>query len=179
MRQFSDISAFLRHMAVIAAKASLTEATALRDAGRIIQADAQARLGHYQDAAGPFPPWEELAEITKEERARLGYAPNDPLLRSGTLREHIELQFDGKEAAVGVPDVEVGDGSPENEFRNIGEIAMAMELGGHSPPRPFLGPAAFEKGHAAVAQMAVVLTDAVAGQRYNSAPTKEQDQIPF
>lgn len=47
--------------------------------------------------------WPQLAEVTQEDRARLGYPPNEPLLRTGEMRDSIEYNMDpdGREAYVG------------------------------------------------------------------------------
>ncbi len=96
---------------------------ALAEAGEIVKLNAQARLGHYQ--AG----WPELTAETQAERARQGYTANDPLLRTGALRDAIAVRVAGNEAAIGVS----GD---------MAVIAGAHEFGtGHVPPRPFLRPA--------------------------------------
>ena len=52
---------------------------------------------------GPFIGWEELHDTTKEERVKLGYTENDPLLRSGELRDSISHETDksGEIAVVG------------------------------------------------------------------------------
>jgi len=105
-------------------KAELPEA--LAEAGEIVKLDAQARIGHYQ--AG----WQQLAESTQAERVRLGYSANDPLLRSGELRDAVAVRVEENVVAVGVG----GD---------MAVIARAQEYGtAHIPPRPFLRPAMLE-----------------------------------
>lgn len=101
---------------------------ALRGAATLIQKDAQQRIGEYQGSVGPFQSWAELADFTKEDRLRLGYSENDPLLRSGELRESIEVEAYPHVAVVG----------------SKMKIAAYQEFGtDRIPPRPFLGPAAF------------------------------------
>jgi hypothetical protein len=113
---------------------------------KLIQAASQATIGEYQQGNDQFGDWPELAERTQEERAALGFAPDDPLLRNGELYRHILIAGPvaipgGVEGAVGVPSESVGDGSPENRIRDIGEVAIDMEMGvpGHTPARSFLG----------------------------------------
>lgn len=118
---------------------------ALRTAARAVQEEARGMLGTYQVGNAQFQTWPELADSTKEERFDLGFPENEPLLRNGELRDHIlyeiELNsFHGGEAVVGVPSVTVGDGSKQNPFRDIGDIAMWQEMGtDHIPSRSFLG----------------------------------------
>ena len=123
-------------------------AVMLHQAAERIKAAARAYIG--RDNAE----WPPLADATQEQRARLGYTPDDPLLRSGALRDAIEAEVEshrtGGKAAVGVTDGFVGDGSKADPLRNIGDIAVWMELGtpdnAHpSPPRPFLTLGALEQ----------------------------------
>lgn len=96
---------------------------ALSVCGQIMQEKAKNLIGHYNY----FPEWPQLAESTQEERERLGWTPNDPLLRSGELRESIthETVHDNMEV--------VGSTS---------EIMVYQEFGTKTiPPRPVLGPA--------------------------------------
>lgn len=106
---------------LVALEAGLEEACAL------IEKEARAEFGVYQPAIGPFPNWAPLAEATKDERVRLGYTEDDPLLRSGSLRDDTGHEVRGLEGVVG----------------NKSEIMVYQELGTeHIPPRPVLGPAA-------------------------------------
>ena len=94
----------------------------------LVQRTAQDRLGEYHQATGPYAAWQQLAEPTQAERARLGFAPNKPLLRTGDLGYSIEFTIIGN---VG----NVGSDSP---------IAVYQELGTRSiPARSFVGAAAF------------------------------------
>lgn len=75
--------------------------------------------------------WPQLAASTQTDRASKGYAPNDPLLREGGLRDSIESQAEltpyGAEGAVG----------------SASMIAVYQEMGTSRgiPPRSFLGEA--------------------------------------
>lgn len=76
----------------------------LERATKLVQREVRAELGHYQDAAGPFPAWAELAESTKADRVRQGYPENEPGLRSGEMREGIERNVQGRTGRVGSND---------------------------------------------------------------------------
>lgn len=140
--EFATLRGFAAHLARLAAAGpEVTDAIA-EQAGEAIRDDAKAKLGHYQPAAGPFKSWAPLAELTMVERMHYGFTPNDPLLRSGQLRDAIECTVRPDGAAVGVPHGPHIE--PDGTVEDVGEIAMKMELGSTAPPRPFLGPAAFE-----------------------------------
>ena len=55
----------------------------------LVEEEAKAEIGTYQDQAGPFIAWPELADSTKEDRTRQGFTENDPGLRSGAMRDSI------------------------------------------------------------------------------------------
>lgn len=100
--------------------------TELDRVGAAIQRTAKAEFGHYQEAVGPFPEWAELAENTKEDRVSKGFSENDPLLRTGEMRDSIERQTAELETVV-------GSNSEILEYHEFGTSKM--------PPRPVLGPA--------------------------------------
>lgn len=100
---------------------------AMDGATKIIQHDAQERIGHYQAAVGPFNEWAPLAESTEAEKARLGYPLDAPLLREGDLRDSIEREFSASEGIVGSKD-------PVMRYQELGTPTI--------PPRPVIGPAA-------------------------------------
>ncbi len=92
-----------------------------------VEATAKAEIGEYQDAIGPFQNWAELADSTKEDRVRKGYTENDPLLRSGELRNSIGHETSDLETVIG----------------STSDIMVYQEFGtSRIPPRPVMGPAA-------------------------------------
>jgi hypothetical protein len=87
--------------------------------GRIVETEARALIGTYDYR----PRWPELAEATKEERSAQGLPENEPLLRTGGLRDSIHHHVDGDTVHVGSDD----------------DKAVWQELGTiHIPPRTFL-----------------------------------------
>ena len=104
---------------------------ALDTAAALIEREAKAEIGSYQRSnLGPYDPWAELAQATKDERVRLGFTPNDPLLRTGELRDSIGRQVEGLEAVIG----------------STSDVMVYQELGtSRIPPRPVLGLAAIRK----------------------------------
>ncbi|KDE19672.1 hypothetical protein AZ09_10390 [Acetobacter aceti 1023] len=96
-----EFAAFLTETAL---KVNDATHSALDDAARIVQVEAKHEVGQYQEAAGPFPAWAELADSTKEDRVRHGFTENDPGLRTGEMRESIKRSVGGHEAHVGSDD---------------------------------------------------------------------------
>ena len=127
MREFRDISGFIRHMAATIPQLDRSGQLGMRDAGWIIMTEARSEIGHYQGDAGPFVEWAELAESTKADRIKKGYSENDPLLRSGELRNSIDVTTSHNQVVVG----------------SALDTAVWMEQGTtKAPPRSFLGGAA-------------------------------------
>lgn len=88
-------------------------------------------IGDYQNAAGPFAGWAELADATKDDRVRRGFSENDPGLRTGAMRDSIGIAVGAREAVVGSND----------------DHLVWFELGtSKQPPRSVLGIAAVHKG---------------------------------
>ncbi|MFH5067225.1 phage virion morphogenesis protein [Enterobacter cloacae complex sp. 2024EL-00215] len=94
-----------------------------------IRESAKEKIGHYQGASHGFAAWAPLTQATMDQRVRLGYSANNPLERSGELRDSISMRVDGNGAIIGTSM----------------DIGLYMENGTEkSPPRPYLGPAAAE-----------------------------------
>ncbi|TKI03580.1 hypothetical protein [Martelella alba] len=95
-----------------------------------VEAAAKEELGVYQPAIGPFNAWDPLAESTMDDRVNQGYNANEPLLRSGELRDSIQHEVMGLSAIVGTKS----------------QIGYWQEVGTDKiPPRPFIGPAYIRK----------------------------------
>jgi HK97 gp10 family phage protein len=131
MKEFKSLTDFSAFTAMVLPVTLLAEAKrGLRVCAKAIEDTAKSEIGHYQPATGPHPEWPELADSTQEERQRLGYTPNDPLLRSGELRDSIEHEVSTLEAVIG----------------SRSDIAAYQEFGtDRIPARPFMGPAVFRR----------------------------------
>jgi hypothetical protein len=127
LNSFGDLAKAL----ATAVPATITSLDAgMAAAGRVIQKDAKARIGSYQDAQPPFGAWPPLTPQTQAERVAQGFTPDDPLLRTGELRDSIVTEHTFLETVVG----------------SKMPIAAYQEYGtAHVPPRPFIGPAAVAK----------------------------------
>ncbi|HQU04297.1 MAG TPA: hypothetical protein PLT25_06220 [Acidocella sp.] len=107
---------------------------ALERAAVLVEQEAKSSIGHYQDAAGPFAGWAELADATKADRVRQGYPENEPELRDGSMRDGIEhtvvmTGFNGE--------AHIGSDDPILEYQELGTKKM--------PPRSILGGALFRE----------------------------------
>jgi hypothetical protein len=92
----------------------------LEHAGQVVEDEAKRLIGTYDFAN---PRWPELAESTKDDRVRQGFSENEPLLRTGELRDSIHHVVIGDTAHVG----------------SDNDKAVWQELGTkHIPPRTFL-----------------------------------------
>lgn len=147
MKDFASPNEFAEFLGKLLATMPVAQQIGLDGAAAIIQIEAKAEIGHYQDAAGQFEAWPELADFTKADRIAQGYSENDPLLRSGKLRDSIKRNAGTNEAYVGSDD----------------DIAVYQELGTETiPARSFLGGAAVRKGDEAVEVLADVLFEHLA-----------------
>lgn len=153
LKAFSSLSAFTAHLRTVVASIPAAEHHGLESAAKLIEAEAKAEIGHYQEKAGPFGKWAELADRTKAERSALGFPPNNPLLRSGELLHSIKHSVQGRRAVV-------GSESPIAVYQEFGTIHAAHPI----PPRSFLGRAAFVKGADAAKAVGHAVAMAVAGK---------------
>ena len=154
MKEFTSFGAFAAHLLTreVAIAASLR--AGLGHVAREIEKTAKEEIGTYQPEAGPFPAWPALAEATVDDRIRQGYSPDEPLLRTGELRDSISHEVSGLEAVIG----------------STSDIALYQELGTSSiPPRPFLGPAAFRNKHKIIEAVGIAAVHGIAG----GAPIEE------
>jgi phage gpG-like protein len=128
MREFHSLGEAARHLVAL----NIDRQTgAMDEAAKLVQVEAKSLIGTYPGDEPPFAAWPELADSTKEDRVHQGYTENDPLLRSGDMRESIERIATTDMAVVG---------SAEDK-------ALYQELGtAKIPPRSFLGMAAMRKG---------------------------------
>lgn len=131
---FGSLGQFATHLASLEVAVHHETKRGLSKVAAIIEKEAKSEIGTYQPSAGPFPAWEQLAMSTKQDRVRKGFTANDPLLRSGELRDSISHEVASHEAVIG----------------STSDVAVFQEMGTDKiPPRPFLGPAGF-KSEAAI-----------------------------
>lgn len=150
MREFNSLGAFAKHILTRQVATVVALQAATERIGAHVEKVAKAEFGHYQSAIGPFPAWEELAESTKDDRVRQGYTENDPLLRSGDLRDSISHHSEPLEAVIGSPDPVLG-------YQEFGTSKI--------PPRPVLGPAARKSKEFIEGVVGVALVEGFVGEK--------------
>ena len=120
---------FAAHLLTLAVAQHEAEKKSLEQGAKLIEKRAKEKIGEYQDQAGPFIAWKELADSTKADRSKQGYPEDEPLLRSGEMRDSIQHTVFDHVAQIG----------------SNSDIAVYQELGTqYIPPRSFLGGAAAE-----------------------------------
>jgi hypothetical protein len=132
MKRFTNVAQFQKYLYERTATLAAAEAKGLDKVGDMVARDAKRRIGRYQDEVGQFPEWKELADATKADRVQQGFSKNDPLLRTGDMRDSVEFSRESDRVTIG----------------STSKIALWQELGTSEskhpiPPRPFLGPALF------------------------------------
>lgn len=98
----------------------------LEEGSLLFENSAKAAIGTYEYG------WPQLAESTQEQRVSLGYSANEPLLRTGDLKNSITHNADDKEAYVGT----------DLEYAKYHEFGTSK-----IPARPFLGGAIMQEEH--------------------------------
>ena len=133
--------------------------SSLDEAARIVQKEAKDSLGEYQTDNGPFLDWAELADVTKDDRAKRGYPENEPGLVTGEMRDSIERTVE-TEGFGGVAHI----GSDNDKL-------VYFELGTDvQPPRSVLGGALFRKTDEVVALIGSSVVGALVGDEvFNGA----------
>jgi phage gpG-like protein len=132
MTEFNGMAAFAEQLLTLAVAEHEAAQASLEQGAKLIEKRAKNKIGEYQEQVGPFIAWPELAESTKSDRAAQGFPEDEPLLRTGEMRDSIGHQVGEGEAVIGSND----------------DRAVWQELGtAHIPPRSFLGGAAAEKAH--------------------------------
>jgi hypothetical protein len=108
---------------------------------QMIRDEAKRVIGTYE------LDWPQLAPSTQEERVKEGFPANEPLLRTGELRDSIEY------TVISDHEAEVGS--------NL-DIAVYQELGtAHIPPRSFLAAAGAHKGEDAAKVAGKIIANAI------------------
>ena len=120
----------------------------LEAGAKLIQASAKSFIGTQAAAAGPFPAFAPLSGATLDGfvhphgfnipgKRELGF-PDDPLLRTGEMRDSIDIKVEGRAAHIGSDDEKA-------EWQELGTPDALFPI----PPRSFIGRAGFvQEAHA-------------------------------
>lgn len=117
MSETLSIPEFL--ITIVRVKGTLAEMhhSALECAGQIVETEAKRVIGTYDYN------WVELADATKEDRVSQGFPENEPLLRTGEMRDSIEHRVEGDT-------VHIGSDNDKAVWQELGTVTI--------PPRSFL-----------------------------------------
>lgn len=128
LREFDNALSFAEHLIKIEFAMAAVMHKSLGHVLTVLEEDMRKQIGEYQGSAGSYPAWASLADSTEEEKGRLGYPLNAPLLREGDLQKSFQHDQDGNEGIVGSTD-------PVMVYHEFGTVKM--------PPRPVVGPALY------------------------------------
>lgn len=116
---------FAKHLLAMPAALTIVQHEILEDACKIVEEEAKRVIGTYDYG------WPQLAPATQEDRTRKGFSANEPLLRTGELRDSITHEVVSHDTAY------VGSTSLIAKYQELGTSKI--------PPRPFLGGATAAK----------------------------------
>ena len=152
MSQVFSLLGFVAHLKTIERDMHTLGPMIVEKACAMVAAEARRVIGKGYDS------WPELKPETMAERVRLGFKANEPLLRTGQLRDSIQWTSHGNEGFIGSND----------------PVAVFQELGtSRIPPRPFLSGAAAAMGPK-IEKMAVrAVLSVMAGGGLHSAELRE------
>jgi hypothetical protein len=143
------IEEFVAHLLKLSVGGTVLTDSMLDYIGATVEKAAKAKFGEYQDEAGPFAGWAQLADSTMADRERQGYPADDPLLRSGETKDSIGHR-------IGHQEVEIGSDNQILEWLEVGTERM--------PPRSTLGGAAFKQAPKIVERLGVEMEVFLVGQ---------------
>lgn len=160
-REFGSFGEFAGHLLELQVTEALALHKALDAVGGLIESTAKSEIGFYQGAVGGFAAWEQLADSTEQEKVRLGFEPEAPLLRTGELGESIGHEVDALEVVTG----------------SVSDVMVYQEIGTPTiPPRAVLGPAAIHNESRIKAILgAAAIAGLVGGDRIHEALGYDMD----
>lgn len=147
MRSFNDLPAFMAQLALTHQAIDVVGRKALAKAARLVEKTAHDKLGVYQAGVGPYNAWDALSARTLERHEQYGVG-DTPLVLTGAMRSTIEHEIQDNVAVIG----------------SKSDVAFWQEFGTPTiPPRPFIGPAAFENRDAIEQMFALALATGIMG----------------
>jgi hypothetical protein len=154
------LAQFAQHITRAAHVMPQLEERTLRISGARLARISRSYIGHYQNFSGPFGAWAPLSVNTLlggvsptgyhyRGKIELGFSPPDnPLLRTGALRDSIDFTVEHRAAIIGSPD-------PVARYQEFGTQNTPRHIA--IPPRPFIGPAVYVHGWDEVQRVARIV----------------------
>jgi hypothetical protein len=125
--EFKDPAAFKdalrKRLKVTEGKENSAVEKGLYVAAEFLNEKAKEMFGHYQDG------WDELTQATRKDRVKKGFTENDPLYRTGDLKEHSKFSVEGRRAVV-------GNTSQIMVYQEKGTMSTGWHGAKGIPPRP-------------------------------------------
>ncbi len=157
MKSFKSFGALVRALERVVDELPVTYAAVVKKGALLVEAAAKESIGHYQPEVGPFVEWAVLADATLADKRSKGYADDrgdNPLLRTGEMRDSINSFSAGKEFLVGSSD-------PVLVWQERGTADARFPI----PPRPVLGPALYKNAPVIVDMLGVSIEKTLAGMK--------------
>ena len=147
-----DGFALAAKMASIATHLEHNLAHSVEQACVILETDAKIHIGTYDNG------WPQLAESTQADRVAKGFPANEPLLRTGELRDSIQHNADGEWTGAGKGHCEgyVGSDNPKMRIHELGTDRI--------PARPMLQAAMVNCEHEIKTLLGVHIQTALEGK---------------
>ncbi len=154
MKEFDSLKKFSIHLKRLIAEYPVVEAKTGEFIGVLLEKEAKDKIGHLQQAAGPFKEWAPLAESTKLDKEKKGYVFNadyNPLYRQGDLKDSIHHVY-----SITRHEVILGSTS---------QIMIYQELGTNRiPPRSVIGATMFQAKNEMAFILGEMLTQWISGK---------------
>jgi HK97 gp10 family phage protein len=123
MPDFASLESLANHFSELSEQMNKQNVENAERAAKMVADKARSVIGSYEFG------WPQLAPATIADRIAKGFSPNDPLLRTGELRDSIEYVVEVEDGGEKVT-AEVGSNDPVAEFQELGTSTI--------PPRSFL-----------------------------------------
>jgi hypothetical protein len=153
MKNLQSFGALARALERSSQRLAADLAVTMEKCAVVVELAAKAEIGHYQtEDMGPFSVWAPLAPSTVAEKRRNGYASDgndNPLLRTGEMRDSIEHEAGFRQFTVGSKD----------------EVLVYQEIGTPTiPPRPALAPALYRNVKTILHEVGKTIEKNIAGE---------------
>jgi hypothetical protein len=156
MTQTFSLLGFVAELATIQRDMEELPRAIVMKACAMIAKQAKAQIGKQHEE------WPPLTPETIADRVHRGFAPNQPLLRTGELRDSIEWTVQGHGSQV---EGEVGSNDPRAVYHELGTSRI--------PPRPFLVPSAIVCEPRIVKMAARMMVSTLGGGGHNTRELRE------